>query len=390
MKNSFFYAVAACAMIFASCSQNDDIVTLPKAKVKDATLSITLVGQPVSRTVGEPGEEAFSHENKINSVIMAVFGEDGAMTTPTESHTFTEEKPLGLLRFEVASGEKQTLFVAANIPADYFDGLTTLEQFYGVKAKLTNILTERQFDSSKLPMIGVMTDLDIAEGGAQAVEVIVKRMVARVMLNPFEYATVATTSRPNAYFHPERIFVMNSPDEMFTDPTKVFQSERNTAKWTATGWHSGEVKTEENDDLSIKNDYDYMGNDFLEDESYYFYIPSFEPAKDAETDEEWEKKLVKLVIKGQYSADGDPDNEKTVYYMVVINNKNYGNVTFSKTAEGKIGDGNIYANTTYTINVVLKGEGADKPEDNVTPTMLDVTLNVAPWELRITQTVTFG
>ncbi|MDR0939685.1 MAG: hypothetical protein LBN29_10135 [Mediterranea sp.] len=370
MNKLFFYTAAVFTMLFASCSQNEEVVTTT-SKAKDATLSVMLVGQPLSRTAGIPAVSGdLPGESNLNTVTMALFDSTGNLSS--EIKTFTTDLT-GTLNINVISGTGQTLFVLANIPESYFTGLTTLAEFYGVKAKLTDILNAAgEFDSYKLPMMGKVDNMTVTKGDALLVDVIMTRMVARVMLNSIDIQV--GTKRPGATFVPTRVFMYNSATEMLTDPTKDFLS-----TWSAI--NTGEEFTNPTGLEYLGNDYDALAPN----NKFWYYIPSYE--YDA-TDPDWEDRLVKLVIKGQYKASAT-DAEKTVYYMIVVNNDQYGAVTFTGN-NPFAGDGKIYHNTTYTINAVLKGQGSDSPGDNVTPTMLDVNLTVDGWALDITQDITFG
>lgn len=53
------------------------------------------------------------------------------------------------------------------------------------------------------------------------------------------------------------------------------------------------------------------------------------------------------------------------------------------------GTSNITRNNTYAIKATIKNIGTTDPMGDITPTSLELTVNVATWALNITQDVTF-
>ncbi len=107
---------------------------------------------------------------------------------------------------------------------------------------------------------------------------------------------------------------------------------------------------------------------------YWFYIlPNEETTHTA------------LVLEGTFKKNAS-DAGSTIYYPIIVN-KNQAGTNITGTAG--TGTSNITRNNTYAIKATIKNIGTTDPMGDITPTSLELTVNVATWALNITQDVTF-
>ena len=108
--------------------------------------------------------------------------------------------------------------------------------------------------------------------------------------------------------------------------------------------------------------------------NYWFYIlPNEETTHTA------------LVLEGTFKKNAS-DAGSTIYYPIIVN-KNQAGTNITGTAG--TGTSNITRNNTYAIKATIKNIGTTDPMGDITPTSLELTVNVATWALNITQDVTF-
>ena len=106
-------------------------------------------------------------------------------------------------------------------------------------------------------------------------------------------------------------------------------------------------------------------------EKFYFYTT---PNKDTNN-------KTKLVIKGQFDADGDGStaSAETVYYPVKLNYtvKEDGTTT---TPDATGTQYVVSPNKNYKCTVVIKTKGVSDPSSDIDPTTATITINVASFD----------
>ena len=108
--------------------------------------------------------------------------------------------------------------------------------------------------------------------------------------------------------------------------------------------------------------------------NYWFYIlPNEETTHTA------------LVLEGTFKKNTS-DAGSTIYYPIIINKNQAGTNIIGTPGTGT---SNITRNNTYAIKATIKNIGTTDPMGDITPTSLELTVNVATWALNITQDVTF-
>ncbi|MCI1682654.1 MAG: fimbrial protein [Bacteroides sp.] len=399
MKKSALFFVFATGLLLASCgdSANDPD---PQSLPKDAKMSITLQGTPVSRSTGAalPSDND-DGEKKINRVAVGIFfSNDNSNKVNTvkefEADVLSSNKtPL----ITCASGTGQKVVVVVNAPANTFVGadgkpknINTYSDFVAKTVALSGTVETiegvQQQTSTNLPMSGEAS-LSIAAGATISdFSVAVSRLVARVSLSSFKTQFESTGLYPSAEFKITDVFMYKANSVSSVEPALDFPTGLGTplsGEDTDNEWLketiTGATATGETSENLLTS-------------KYWFYV--FANSYDAETS----ASQTRLVIKGEWYEKGSatPDaGDGTVYYPVVINQLQPGTeikdgATPPITEAGsKKGDGKVYRNCKYDVSVVIKGKGGSTPDANISPANLNVSIVPAGWSLDLSQTVVF-
>lgn len=389
MKKSVLFFVFATGLLLASCgdSVNDPD---PQSLPKDAKMSITLQGAPVSRSAGaDLPSDNDAGEKKINRVAVGIFFSNNSVNAVKEfasTDLSSNKTPL----ITCASSDNQKVVVVVNAPVNTFvgtDGKPTVSDYSGFVAK--TVALSGTVVSGNLPMSGEKS-LSIA-AGATIIDfsVDVSRLVARVSLSSFNTQFETTGLYPSAEFKITDVFMYKAnstssvqPDlTIFPAVTNPIGGIDNLGAATSYTWLTESIAGTATGGISAN----------LLTSKYWFYV--FGNNTTTATEQ------TRLVIKGEWDEDGlgfspGTGGDAVVYYPVVVNQLQPGTeikdgATPITVAGDKKGDGKVYRNCTYDVSVVIKGKGGGAPDANISPANLNVTIAPADWSLDLSQTVVF-
>lgn len=290
-------------------------------------------------------------EFKLNTVTVGIFDASASGTMLT-LHPFTYSK--GNAEKITTKLTAKYIEVAANLPSTLFPEGTSRDDFksktldlaYTTSADGTSSANKTSANSQQqtaLPMYAsyVIPSSTLNVITVNKVSVSMKRMVARVMLKTLKTDLIV----PTAKFVPTEIFMYRVNDQYTLDGAAsasaplVSGESRGNFSYLSSGSELG-FNVPQNGKATFISDTDYP---------YYFYV--FPHNATSPT---------RLVIKGTYYRAGG--TTAIVYYPIVINKSN---------------DSTIAANTTYTLNVTITGEGAATPDAD--PANITVKMSVADW-----------
>jgi hypothetical protein len=390
MKSSIFLmsVTMLSGLLLASCGSENIVGSesgLP------AQLELTLQGSSTSKTASSVPAKAHGTlpsgtgtitdtEGTVNRITVGIFKkDDGTTDVISETTALTSENTLTI---NATEGERE-IIVVANAPASYFSGVTTKAAFL---AKTIDLNTTTPSDlgladqlSNDLPMTGqasttqggLVTTVTLSQNATASAYVSLTRLVSRISISKVSYAFSAGGLYPTAKFTPTEIFLYQAKT---TTDCAV-----GTPTTTALG--QGELSVSGSSDYRA-----YLGDtvdDFTNGSNFtnpYFYYTFANSNTSFPT---------KLIIKGTFDVDGDgvvesADGDGTVYYPIVINKSQAGT-----TLTGGSGDATIDRNKTYALTATIKGKGVSSVNADLDPANVSLTVSVAPWDLAITQDVTF-
>lgn len=374
MKNSLGIMIILTALLCGSCEQVEEPSKVEQTK--DTLFEIVLKGTSGGNTRATADNlPSIEDEGTITAedVWIGIFNADGTVNAVSKA-TVKGAKA----QIYCSAGINNTVVVVANCGSDIdFSTITNKDAFLSKTVALSATVNAAKQDAKKLPMSGEITGITLASGVTSSETVTVSRLVSRISINSIKTDFDSKGQYKEATFKLQRIFlynVINATCVNATMPTtKAWlhggTSAPTTGPWiTGTSWLLNEVFPNVNIPLT-----GYIT-------PHWFY---------AFTNDGTTKKT-KLVIAGEFDADGSGSNApQIVYYPIVVNKAQLG-TTISGGQSAQMGTGTIERNATYTLSATIKGKGSDSPETDIIPVSLDLTVTVADWALKLTQTVTFN
>jgi len=401
MKKSVLFFAFATGLLLASCGGDSVNDPDPQSLPKDAKMSITLQGTPVSRSTGALPSDNDDGEKNINRVAVGIFfsNDNSNKVNTVKEFASTDLSGNKTPLITCASGTGQKVVVVVNAPANTFvdtDGKPKVSDYSGFVAKtvalsgtVETIEEVQQQTSTNLPMSGEAS-LDIAAGATISnFSVDVSRLVARVSLSSFNTQFETTGLYPSAEFKITDVFMYKAnstssvqPDlTIFPAVTNPIGGIDNLGAATSYTWLTESIAGTATGGISAN----------LLTSKYWFYV--FGNNTTTATEQ------TRLVIKGEWDEDGlgfspGTGGDAVVYYPVVVNQLQPGTeikdgATPITVAGDKKGDGKVYRNCTYDVSVVIKGKGGNTPDENISPANLNVSIVPAGWSLDLSQTVVF-
>lgn len=365
-KNYLWGVLAMATLSLAACSSDESENIIKHPEGTPATLELTLTGTPANtKATGTLPNDDASGEKKIARVAVAIFDKNGDALTVQEIGYSNSKLTINC----VPGLNPCTGIVVANAPAGTFANVKTKADFIAKTVPLTQTHTE-------LPMSGDIKEngnssFSLTAGSTQTLAAELSRLVARVSVNSIKTDFASNGQYAAATFKLKEVFLHNGNTLSTVDPAAPAPS---VAK---TGWNSTPPQSNYlagfNDALSAP--VTMAGTSTPHQTNYWFYTFGNSNAS-APT---------KLVIYGEFDADGSGKNVDEVFYPVVVNKAQPG----TTITGGGSANATIECNSTYTISAVIKGKGAPDPDTDINPAVLSLTVTVANWALNITQEVTF-
>jgi hypothetical protein len=399
MKKNVFFLIgaAACTALLSltACGSDEiDYSRLPK----DAKLSLNLQGTggddahvDGTRTAGitrTTGATFPSNESTLKRITVGVFFAGG--TTNVIQEVEASKLAGGSTAPDIlcTAGNGQTVIVVANAPTGIFAAAATQAEFIAKTVALQQTVGTSSVwqTADNLPMSG-QNSVDIVAGSTPTTATVsLSRLVARVSVSSIRTAFDPAGQYRDATFKLTDIYLYNVP------ATSNVQSDLTlfpvTTAFTA-GIDDNGLPVAGSDYLRHALQATAVGGssgNLINGAPYWFY--AFANQEGTKPVDPNAPQPLKLVLKGEFDADGAGSKAAvTMHYPVVINKAQPG--TSFTGGDLNNGNANVYRNATYDVTVTIKGKGSDSPEDDVEQAYLTVNVTVAPWALNLAQDVTF-
>ena len=383
--------MAAMTAGFASCSSSDEPSSVSDNTPKELTLTI-MSTKPVTKAalISAPTED---QEKTINRITVGIFNSTGSTVrtiqefSEVESNISTEiagtnkfynstngSATVKVVTTQMAAGD--LVAVAINAPANAFNSVSTITGFNDVLLNADNAIARNASgsinddpQSNNIPMYGD-APASLTAGTNYSASVNVKHITAKVTLESLSVKFASDGPYSAATFTPEEIFLYSVPDGV-----KFNNNEQCSSNSFITG-QSGESGYKKYLTASPSTSTALAGTSPL-NEKFYFYTT---PNKDTNN-------KTKLVIKGNFKADGTGTGE-TVYYPVKLN------YTVKEDGTTEIPSGGsptayvVSPNKNYVCTVVIKTKGASTPSADIDPTIATIDITVKDWD-DVNQTTVF-
>lgn len=373
--------MAAMTAGFASCSSSDEPSSVSDNTPKELTLTI-MSTKPVTKAALNSINA--DDEKTINRITVGIFNSDGSKVrtiqefSEVESNISTEiagtnkfynstngSATVKVVTTQMATGD--LVAVAINAPANAFNSVSTITGFNDVLLNADNAIARDASESihddpqsNNIPMYGDAT-ASLTVGTNYSASVNVKHITAKVTLESLSVKFASDGPYSAATFTPEEIFLYSVPDGV-----KFNNNEQCSSNSFITG-QSGESGYKKYLTASPSNSTALAGTSPL-NEKFYFYTT---PNNDTNN-------KTKLVIKGNFKADGTGSGE-TVYYPVKLNYtvKEDGTTT---TPDATGTQYVVSPNKNYKCTVVIKTKGVSDPSSDIDPTTATISITVASFD----------
>ncbi|MDR0989182.1 MAG: hypothetical protein LBM06_06950 [Prevotellaceae bacterium] len=387
-KNIFLLAgTALCCACWSLSSCNSDEVDYTHLP-KDAKLSLALQGSSPQIETRATATDFPTNEGNLQRITVGVFFANGSTNVIEELEAGQLTAGATTPNILCAAGNGQTVIVVANTPASLFAGASTKADFIAKKVSLQQTVSGGNTwqTADNLPMSGENI-VDIAPGSTPTkATVSLSRLVARVSVGSIRTEFAPTGQYGNATFKLTDIYAYNVPTTSNVESgTTLFPV---TTNFTGGMNDTGVPVTGSEYLMHSLNKAAAGGSsaNLINGARYWFY--TFANQEGTQPADVTTPHPLKLVIKGEFDADGNGSKPAvTVHYPIVVNKAQAG--TSFTGGDSNNGNSNVYRNATYDVSVVIRGKGSDSPEEDVEQAYLVVSVNVAPWAINLTQEVIF-
>lgn len=355
-KNYFWAVLATVTLSLAACSseENDVIGT----QEMNAMLKLTLESTQANTKATGSLLPTSASENKINMFTLAIFNNDGSVSTIQEA---TLSGSSSTVDVNCYPGTGCTGIVVANVPSTLFSDVTTKSAFIAKTVDLTQTPTA-------LPMSGIIettngqTTFNLTAGSIANLAVSLSRLTARIAFTSIKTGFEAG-QYANATFTAKKIFLHNANSKSTVNPDTPAGSVPISGKLDGV-----------NTDLQDALNQSITTTPYTT--PHWFY--TFEHDANYPT---------KIVIFGTFDPDGSgPGAAEDLYYPVVVNKEQIG-TTISSAGDGT---STILHNYTYNIKATIKGKGVADPDIDISPVEMSLKVSVNSWDGNVNQDVTFN
>ncbi|MDR0892536.1 MAG: hypothetical protein LBN24_07965 [Mediterranea sp.] len=409
MKKFIFSMLAVSTLALASCEQVEESVNLAQLP-KDSQLTVKFAEpQAKTRTQGDiptspSGTKDLNYENTINRLTVAVFFSSGEANVIKEFSKTDLASGKVTVNCSADENNAQTVIVVANHESGFFAGVVKKSDFIAQTKTLSLAYTCTPSPAgsstvagnyqalNNLPMSDVSTAYIKASNDATSpatLNVSLQRLVARISINKVYTDFDPQGAYANASFKLTDVFLYNAVDK---SPVGVDASDK-PVDIPVSGTYSlaygldaptgASTTSYLTHTVNAQNGGEMVGGSSSAFATpYYFYTFANSKAVSGQ--------YTKLVLKGELTVDktASTPTYTTEYYPIAINKAQL-NTTITGGTSGKVGDGNIYRNSQYAVQVIIKGQGANTPSVDLQPGVLNVNIEVKDWEPILSQTVTF-
>lgn len=381
MKKLFIFLSVALAGLTACNKLNDAGSDVPSGK--PAQLSISLKKSAISTKASEAGT---ANESKINTVDIFVFNSTGDLDA-YDQYDFTanayseSNKPTigcttgpGKIVYAVVNGQWTKEYLAAHIDTE--DALKALvfELDKNIKSGALN----------NFQMVG-HNSKDFTPG-ANVISVTVSRAVARVRLK--KITRQFSSSAQNGELKVVDVYMSNAVGSYGLDGTVKCAADNiwwNKFAYDANHVPTGYIAIDAAMDSWLHKTpatpQTIASDSSVETPDYVFYVMPNQVPYDAEDGgTAWTPRRTKLVIQVEYTPTGG--TARTYYYAIPIVEQNTYPAIDPTIAADVASYKGLNANVSYDINdLVLTRLGSQNPDEPVQAADVEVTIDVAPWDI---------
>lgn len=442
MKLDIFLLFLSICGLFSSCSGDDKIQEEVK-HIPDATLSIAVKDESAqtrafqTRAEIDPGSslgdivDVKNTEGYINSLTVAVFNDgaypdmvSGELIVLKHSLDVTSEKGgvTSLGQIPVKSG-KVKLLVFANVPVLKFEGLKTLDAFMGDTLHLDRELNGNIVMTSGVISTTLLADVEnkIGVDGDKNAGIPLYRALARVQLSNLRFEPKDEYSE-NATLMPLSLFLANVKNSSYMEAENAcgaleIKTETDKNQIPLQFWCGNPAVKDETGNMkkfanSVNESllwYDFINSDqtykdFLPNvdlcfrNRYFAFLPINEVLDPSKKDgghisvgggfplgrmfyvyeNQDEEMPTLMVVKARLSYKDKKIGMQVsndYYYTLIVNKtgkvENYSDIEHSY----------IKRNKFYTINMIIRGPGSDKPFDLLQDAYASVAVKVSNWKI---------
>lgn len=385
--------MAAMTAGFTSCSSSDEPSSVSDNTPKELTLTIMSTKPVTKAALNSIGA---NDEKTINRITVGIFSQNGnevrtiqefsdgtaSSTSDLDGTKFYNDNngsaTVKVVTTQMVAGD--IVAIAINAPTSTFTGVQSLSAFKTQSidaetaiAKDKNGASQTSPQATNIPMYG-QAAAAAGNGTDFTADVTVKHLTAKVTLESLSVDFDANGPYSDASFTPTEIFLYSVPDGLQFDDSNPYIS---TSSYL-TGKTGDTDAKQYLSSGTITPGTALTGSDSMTGNYYFYTTPNSDNGNNK----------TKLVIKGNFKADGTGTGE-TVYYPVKLN--------YEVKADGKTGVPSgvspadaykVLPNKNYKCSVTIKTKGANDPSADIDPTTAEIKITVKDWDV-VKQTTVF-
>lgn len=344
---------ALIALCFAACSKENEAVTPEKKQKVQLTLNVSPYHVETKNT--GPNNANVAQFDSIWMMEVFVFREDGILEVYNKTNT---NSPGGVKTREIMltlTQGKKYIYAVANAKMSPWTGITTREQFLAQEVLLK---------TENFGRITMTAETEITLTDNTSMNLYLQKLLAKIRVTG-----IATDFGNGPYrdyaLQNVKLYLVNVSGK------KTYMGEEPP---TPLVLNSGGYVAADNSGTAMPNIYYEPLTGDIDDHGNYtehcFYC--YENLLSEETST---KKYTRLVLEAQL-------NGQTFYYPVDINQPDNGwNTTINHRG--------VKRNTVYTVNFIISGPGAARPDDKVLLRSLIVNTYVTSWSTGVSYVASF-
>lgn len=352
-------------MLGASCSDNNDekgIVDNGKA-----SLTISLKGQPTSRSIGDASANP-KVESVVSNFTVFVFNYSTGSLEKSGSFNFSENNLTGSIT-DLSTGTKKKIVTLVNIPTGL--DISSIKAYTDLN---NNLITLESQNGADLDKVGLFMSGEAAgpitlSEGDNKITIPVSRRVAKVVLKSLKINSVDDANFKLTNVSVQKARLNGTPIGDIVQPTGDVAS-----------IYGGGIASPDGSNPNFSTVYKFLsetlptpatytsGTNIITpktEERYFYVLPN-----DASTNNP-----TLLTLSGVYGP-----SSSDAYYPFVIN---------GSTGQGSTDGTYVKSNKIYEISVIINHPDAPSYDPNILPSkgVLEVTITPQDWEVPIEQNV---
>ena len=387
-----FFALAAVALWFTSCSSEDVAQNGGSLNEKDQRVLLLSVNTgnlgtrsttaltPDEKQINDMTVGIYDKSNNYRVVASLASGTADKEASGSTDGTFTTTSGVNVKVVTSTLQQNDQVLVAVNRGTAAFTSKPSPDDFSNVTmdavTALTGSATNTTIDATKFPKFGKAT-LPAGSNSTFTATVKVKNLVSKVTLEDLKVEFSGPYA--SATFTPTEIFLLNVPDKLaFSDKGQASTATYLNGTDIAKPDGSSVTKTAVLAKTITASALTGTSTASFTDTPILYTIPNSNSTSN---------KTI-LVIAGKFDKDGPTSaaTEETVYYPLALN-ENYSTDPAGAAADGGTKSQTL-AGKNYKCKVVIKTIGASNPWVTTGPQTAELTVNVADWD-DADQTTTF-